>query len=78
MELLDSHTIDVEMQTFLTNGSVTHFLGLREVSLRNLTENFLGSMTETSFEDTPPLSSLIIDEDDEEEFDEEDLVDDRN
>ena len=56
----------------------THFLGLREVSLRNLTENFLGSMTETSFEDTPPLSSLIIDEDDEEEFDEEDLVDDRN
>jgi hypothetical protein len=36
-------------------------------------------MTEVSFEDTPPLSSLILDEDeDEEEFEKEDLVDGHN
>jgi len=76
MELLDSHVIDVEMQAYLTNGNVTQFLELREVCLRKLTEDFLRSMAEPSFEDTPPLSSLIIDEDDEDE--DEDLVDDLN
>ncbi|WP_008310525.1 DUF262 domain-containing protein [Leptolyngbya sp. PCC 6406] len=65
-DLLESHIIDAEIQDCLTNGNVTHFLELREVRLRKLAEDFLSSMTETSFEDTPPLSSLIIDEDDEE------------
>jgi hypothetical protein len=80
MELLDSHVIDAKMQAYLTDGNVTQFLELREACLRKLTEDFLGSMAETSFEDTPPLSSLIIDEDEEEEeeFDEEDLVNGRD
>jgi hypothetical protein len=67
-ELLDSHIIDAEMQGCLINGNFTCFLELRGVRLHKLTEYFLGSMTETSFEDTPPLSSFIIDEDDEEDL----------
>ncbi|GAB4376983.1 MAG: hypothetical protein Kow00121_25230 [Elainellaceae cyanobacterium] len=77
-ELLDSHVVDTEMRDSLIRQDSAHFLKLRELQLRKLTENFLSSMTEASFEDTPPLSSLIIDEDDEEEFDEEDLVNDRD
>lgn len=76
LELLDSHVVDAEMQASLIRQDSAHFLELRELRLRRLTEDFLSFMTEASFEDTPPLSSLIIDEDDEEEFDEEDLVDD--
>lgn len=75
LKLLNSHVVDDDMKSCLTEGNGTHFLALREVHLQRLTEDFLGSMTETSFEDTPPLSSLIIDEDDEEESNEEDLID---
>lgn len=66
VELLESHAVDIDMKGFLVGRDVTRFLEFREVRLRQLAENFLGSMTETSFEDTPPLSSLIIDEDDDE------------
>jgi hypothetical protein len=79
IELLDSHLIDDQMQVFLINGNITSFLELREIRLSKLTQDFLSSMTEVSFEDTPPLSSLILDEDeDEEEFEKEDLVDGHN
>jgi hypothetical protein len=78
IELLDSHVIDIKMKDCLINGDITHFLELREAGLLKLTEDFLGFMTEASFEDTPPLFSLTIDEDEEEEFDEEDLVDGRD
>ena len=78
IELLDSHVIDIKMKDCLINGDITHFLELREAGLLKLTEDFLGFMTEVSFEDTPPLFSLTIDEDEEEEFDEEDLVDGRD
>ncbi len=75
-ELLDSHLIDDQMQICLINGNITSFLELRESCLSKLTQDFLSAMTEVCFEDTPPLSSLIIDED--EDFDEEDLVDDHD
>lgn len=78
MNLLDSHVIDSKMQVNLTNENFTRFLELREDCLLKLTNVFLGSMVETSFEDTPPLSSLIIEEDDEEEFDEEVLANGRD
>jgi hypothetical protein len=78
IELLDSHIIDADIRTSLIEENNSHFLELREVCLRKLTEDFLNSMAGNSFEDTPPLSSLIFDEDDEEDLDEEDLVDDRN
>lgn len=73
IELLNSHLVDKDMRSCLLEENSANFLELREVRLRKLTEDFLSSMTESSFEDTPPLSSLIIDEDEEEEFDEEDL-----
>jgi hypothetical protein len=78
MNLLGSHVIDSKMQVNLTNENFTRFLELREDCLLKLTNVFLGSMVETSFEDTPPLSSLIIEEDDEEEFDEEVLANGRD
>lgn len=78
IELLTSHAIDAKMKDCLINRDIDNFLELREIRLRKLTEDFLISMIEASFEDTPPLSSLIIDEDDEDEFDEEDSVDDRD
>lgn len=75
IELLNSHVFNEDMRTCLIEENSAYFLELREVRLRKLTEDFLGSMTEPSFEDTPPLSSLIIDEDDEEDLDGEDFVD---
>lgn len=68
-ELLGSHVVDLDMSKSLSEENSVHFLELRKVRLHKLIEDFLSSMTETSFEDTPPLFSLIIDEDDEEEVD---------
>lgn len=65
-KLLDSHVFDDAMRSYLIEGSVTRFLELRENQLKKITENFLASMIKNTFEDTPPLSSLIIDEDDDE------------
>jgi len=64
--LLDSHIFDDAMRSYLIEGSVTRFLELRENRLKKITEKFLESMIKDSFEDTPPLSSFIIDEDDDE------------
>jgi Protein of unknown function DUF262 len=75
LELLDSHIVDADMKTSLVNENASDFLQLREVRLNELTENFLRSKTEVSFEDTPPLSSFLLDEDEEEDLVEEDLVD---
>jgi Protein of unknown function DUF262 len=78
-ELLASHVIDDNMRKFLIEESSVDFLDLREDCLSKLTADFLRSMTETEFEDTPPLSSLTIDEDEGDEEDEnEELVDDRD
>jgi hypothetical protein len=51
----------------LSSGNINGFLERRKASLRSLTASFLGSMTEAEFEDTPPLASLIIDEDEDEQ-----------
>jgi hypothetical protein len=63
------------MKTSLVNENASDFLQLREVRLNELTANFLISKTEVSFEDTPPLSSFILDEEEEEDLVEEDLAD---
>jgi hypothetical protein len=68
-ELLSSHVVDLDMSKSLSEENGVHFLELRKVQLHKLIEDFLSSVTETSFEDTPPLFSLILDEDDEEEVD---------
>jgi len=68
-ELLSSHIVDLDMSKSLSEENGVHFLELRKVQLHKLVEDFLSSMTETSFEDTPPLFSLIFDEDDDDEVD---------
>ncbi len=68
-ELVVSHGMDIECQQLLQSGSMECFLEARERILANTAENFLARMTESSFEDTPPLSNLDLDdyEDDEDE-----------
>ena len=73
LELLNSHFFNADMRDCLIQKNDAYFLELREFHLRKLTADFLTRMIGSSFEDTPPLSSLIIDEDeDDEQFDEED------
>ncbi|MGB3612495.1 MAG: hypothetical protein WBA10_01785, partial [Elainellaceae cyanobacterium] len=67
LELLASHVIDGDTVDALLEEDDSHFLQLREARLNDLVSEFLRSKAETSFEDTPPLSSLIIDEEDEED-----------
>jgi hypothetical protein len=69
-KLLDSHVFDAVMRSYLIEGNVTRFLEFRENRLKDLTNTFLVSMVKDSFEDTPPLSSFMIDEDDEDLVDE--------
>jgi len=67
LKLLQSHSIGQQSMIDLSSNNINSFLERREASLRSLTASFLGSMTEAEFEDTPPLASLIIDEDEEEQ-----------
>ena len=66
-KFLQSHSIGQQSMIDLSSNNINGFLERREASLRSLTASFLGSMTEAEFEDTPPLASLIIDEDEEEQ-----------
>ena len=78
LELLDSHVIDADMRSFLLKENGSLFLQHRALCLKELTDEFLRSKTDELFEDTPPLSSFILDEEDEEDLDEEDLDDGRD
>jgi hypothetical protein len=66
-ELLKSHSISEQAMINLAANSIDGFLDSREESLSKQTARFLSCMTETDFEDTPPLLSLVIDEDEEDQ-----------
>lgn len=61
--LLRSHLIDQKMQAALLEGNHSAFFELREKRLNEIIADFLNAKVKTSFEDTPPLSSFILDED---------------
>ena len=67
--LLRSHAIDPKMQAALTKGDSSTFFELRGNRLNQITADFLNAKIKTSFEDTPPLASFILDEDDLDEGD---------
>lgn len=68
VEALDSHCISLEMAEFVAQGYVEEFLTRRHASLERQLDVFLRQRCEWEFEDTPPLDSLIIeDEGDEQE-----------
>jgi hypothetical protein len=66
--VLESHSITPEMSLLAYSERFQEFIRLRQELLEESAANFLRHMAEWEFEDTPPLSSLIIEDDD--EFDE--------
>jgi hypothetical protein len=62
--LLESHVIEQTMQTALAKGDSLAFFELRENRLNQITVDFLNAKIKTSFEDTPPLASFTLDEED--------------
>jgi hypothetical protein len=62
-KLLHSHCIDEAMVEYLLRDDIEAFIDLRKKSISILADTFIESMTGLTFEDTPPLASLIIDED---------------
>jgi hypothetical protein len=59
---LASHSISAEM---LSDGVIDSFLERRQAALERQLDAFLRQRCEWEFEDTPPLDSLIIDDEDE-------------
>jgi len=62
-DFLRSHILDEEMQVALQEGDRAAFFELREARLNQAISNFLNTKIKSSFEDTPPLGSFILDED---------------
>jgi hypothetical protein len=66
--VLESHSISGEMASLAYSERFQEFIDLRQQLLGRSTENFLNHMAEWKFEDTPPLSIFVIEDND--EFDE--------
>jgi hypothetical protein len=64
---LASHGISVEMAAAVERGDVEGFLAARQEALENQFETFLRQRCAWDFEDTPPLDSLVLDDEDEAE-----------
>jgi hypothetical protein len=62
--MLDSHSITPELSDLLWEENYTKFVKLRQELLKERAQDFLARVGEWSFEDTPPLDSLIITEED--------------
>ncbi|MFI5901266.1 DUF262 domain-containing protein [Streptomyces cyaneofuscatus] len=69
-DVLASHAITPSMAQFLADGDVSQFLRARQEALTVVFRDFLQKMAEWGFENTPPLSELIIPDDEEEDTDE--------
>lgn len=65
-EMLYSHSISPDMSSLLSEGKYDEFIEARQDLLERNVRKFLTRMGEWDFEDTPPLSTFVIDEDDEE------------
>ena len=63
---LESHSISLEMAASVERRDVTEFLAARQEALERQFEAFLRHRCEWEFEDTPPLESLVIDDEAEE------------
>lgn len=62
---LDSHNITPDMVLLVNGGRVEEFLAARNEALERQLDAFLRQRCEWEFEDTPPLDSLVIDDQDE-------------
>ena len=62
-DILMSHAFDEHLANLLQNGDHERFIIERSSRLDQIARAFLVRMTESRFEDTPPLDSLDMDED---------------
>lgn len=60
--ILESHGLNMELATYLSKGQNIEFLTRRHELLTSIVNQFVESMTESQFEDTPPLEDLDLDE----------------
>lgn len=61
---LRSHLITPAMADLLASGDVSQFLDARQDMLAGVVGTFLQQMSEWAFEDTPPIASLVMDDED--------------
>lgn len=66
--VLASHSITSEMIDLLSRNEVVEFLVTRQGALQQQLSDFLEKMCEWKFENTPPLSGLILDDAEEDEY----------
>ena len=64
---LKSHSITLEMAALVERRAVAEFLTVRQEALGRQLDNFIRQQCEWEFEDTPPLDSLVIDDEEEAE-----------
>ncbi|HCF59665.1 MAG TPA: DUF262 domain-containing protein, partial [Myxococcales bacterium] len=67
--VLASHAVSEEQLSALARGDAVGFLKGRQRLIEQAVRDFLSRITETQFEDTPPLDSLNLDDPDEERDD---------
>lgn len=65
VQALDSHSISLAMAASVERGDVKEFLTARQAVLERQLDMFLRQRCEWEFEDTPPLDSLVIEDEDE-------------
>src|SRR5262249_53868951 len=70
LDIYESHVIGVDAVDALTRNRVEEFLSIRQRDIQDYVDSFLKRMCEWDFEDTPPLSDLVIDDEDDEGGDE--------
>ncbi len=70
--VLESHCLSSHLCSLLATSRYEEFLAEREALLASTVGDFLATQTESDFEDTPPLDSLDLDEEEGEGGDEED------
>ncbi|HRI65175.1 MAG TPA: hypothetical protein PK156_13090, partial [Polyangium sp.] len=60
--ILKSHAMDKSMIDLLKKETIEDFLSARQTKLKEVVRNFLETMTEDQFEDTPPLDDFDMDD----------------
>lgn len=66
-DVLHSHFVTEEAQEAISRGEVAQFIKIRTQEIQRQVEGFLLRNCEWDFEDTPPLTSLVFDDEDEDE-----------
>jgi hypothetical protein len=61
--VLESHAVDAELADLLIAGDAQSFVTCRQAKLMEVLRSFIVRHAEWSFEDTPDISLLVLDED---------------